>query len=94
MQPALETLRKDYPADVRIVWKNMPLAFHTNAEPAAEMTLEVPNFFINGRQLTGAQPYPAFKKIVDEELVTARALVASGTPRAMVYDKLSMGGAK
>jgi len=41
VQPTLETLRKDYPADVRIVWKNMPLAFHKDAEPAAEMALEV-----------------------------------------------------
>ena len=27
-----------------------------------------PAFFINGRMLSGAQPYEAFKKIIDEEL--------------------------
>jgi protein-disulfide isomerase len=27
-----------------------------------------PAFFINGRILSGAQPYDAFKKIIDEEL--------------------------
>ena len=27
-----------------------------------------PAFFINGRELTGAQPYEAFKSIIDDEL--------------------------
>src|SRR5207244_8081492 len=27
-----------------------------------------PAFFINGRELTGAQPFEAFKRIIDEEL--------------------------
>jgi protein-disulfide isomerase len=27
-----------------------------------------PAFFINGRYLSGAQPFPAFKEIIDEEL--------------------------
>jgi protein-disulfide isomerase len=27
-----------------------------------------PAFFINGRMLSGAQPFDAFKKIIDEEL--------------------------
>ena len=27
-----------------------------------------PAFFINGRQLTGAQPFDAFKRVIDEEL--------------------------
>ena len=27
-----------------------------------------PAFFINGRELTGAQPFDAFKRIIDEEL--------------------------
>jgi len=27
-----------------------------------------PAFFINGRFLSGAQQFPAFKKIIDEEL--------------------------
>src|SRR5207248_2521384 len=40
-----------------------------------------PAFFINGRLLEGAYPYEAFKKIVDEELVTAHALLARGRRR-------------
>ena len=27
-----------------------------------------PTFFINGRYVSGAQPYPVFKKVIDEEL--------------------------
>jgi len=31
-----------------------------------------PAFFINGRLLSGAQPYDEFKKIIDEELAARR----------------------
>jgi protein-disulfide isomerase len=31
-----------------------------------------PAFFINGRMLSGAQPFEAFKKIIDEELSRQR----------------------
>lgn len=31
-----------------------------------------PSFFINGRMLTGAQPFEQFKEIIDEELKTAK----------------------
>ena len=44
-----------------------------------------PNFFINGRQLQGAQPYEAFDAIVQEELATARRLLEAGVPRAHLY---------
>jgi len=47
-----------------------------------------PHFFINGRRLSGAQPLEAFKKLIDEELARARALVEGGTPRAKVYAAL------
>ena len=45
-----------------------------------------PAFFINGRNLRGAQPLAAFTTVVDEELAKAKALVAKGTPRAKVYE--------
>jgi protein-disulfide isomerase len=47
-----------------------------------------PSFFINGRKIAGAQPFEAFKAIVDEELKKAEALVQSGTPAAQVYAKV------
>ncbi len=52
-----------------------------------------PSFFINGRNLRGAQPYEAFALLVDEELAKARALVARGTPRAQVYAETTRNGA-
>ncbi|HEY1958553.1 MAG TPA: thioredoxin domain-containing protein [Polyangiaceae bacterium] len=38
--PTIDKLRAEYGADLRVVWKNNPLAFHPNALPAAEMALE------------------------------------------------------
>ncbi len=52
-----------------------------------------PSFFINGRSLRGAQPQPAFEKLIDAELAKAKAKVASGTPKAKVYDELTKDGA-
>ncbi len=51
-----------------------------------------PAFFINGRNLRGAQPLPAFEALVDEELAKAKALVAKGTPRSEVYEKTIANG--
>jgi protein-disulfide isomerase len=44
-----------------------------------------PAFFINGRNLRGAQPLPSFTAVIDEELAKAKALVAKGTPKARLY---------
>lgn len=46
-----------------------------------------PSFFINGRNLRGAQPFPAFKEVIDAELKKAEALIAAGTPKSQVYAK-------
>ena len=42
-----------------------------------------PAFFVNGRFLSGAQPYESFAKLVEEELARAKA---SGIPRAEYYE--------
>lgn len=52
-----------------------------------------PQFFINGRSLRGAQPQPAFEKLIDEELAKAKAKVQSGTSKAKVYEELTKDGA-
>ena len=52
-----------------------------------------PSFFINGRNLRGAQPFDAFKRVIDEELAKARELVSNGTPRAGVYAATVRDGA-
>ena len=51
-----------------------------------------PHFFINGRRLVGAQPAEKFKAIIDEEIVRAKKLLAAGTPRFKLYDKLVENG--
>jgi len=155
----MEQVRKEYGKDVRYVFKHNPLAFHTNAKPAAiaaeaageqgkfwemhdklfenqrdlteknfvawarELRLDVkrfqkdlnrstiadridrqqrdgvaigargtPAFFVNGRFLSGAQPFEAFKKLIDEEMTKARAKVAAGTARDRVYAETVASG--
>ncbi|MEE2789336.1 MAG: thioredoxin domain-containing protein [Myxococcota bacterium] len=51
-----------------------------------------PNFFVNGRKITGARPFPSFKTIIDEEIKKAEALIKAGTPKAEVYAKLTAKG--
>jgi protein-disulfide isomerase len=48
-----------------------------------------PAFFINGRNVTGAQPFEAFKTIIDEELVKVAELLKDGTPIDQIYEKRS-----
>lgn len=56
-----------------------------NAKQAVASSFGVgatPAFFINGRFLSGAQPLPAFKALIDEELKKAEA---SGIPATSYY---------
>jgi protein-disulfide isomerase len=39
VEPTLTQIDKDYAGKVRQVWKNYPLPFHNNAEPAAEAAM-------------------------------------------------------
>jgi len=158
VEPTLDQLMKDYAGKLRIVWKDRPLSFHADAEPAAMFVAEArkqkgdkgfwdahnllfqnqpkfkmenfeeyaktlglnwaavkkaietkahaasiaadvelaeslrasgtPHMFINGRRLSGAQPIDSFKKVIDEELAKAEALVKAGTPAKAVYDEI------
>ena len=51
-----------------------------------------PHFFINGRRVPGAQPFPVFKAVIDQEIIKANALVANGTPKNQVYAKATADG--
>ncbi len=44
-----------------------------------------PAFYINGRFLSGAQPLPGFKAVIDEEIKKAEERIAQGTPKASYY---------
>jgi protein-disulfide isomerase len=52
-----------------------------------------PAFFVNGRKFVGAQPFEAFKAVIDEELAKAEAMVRAGTPAADVYARIVERGA-
>ena len=66
------------PATKAQVEEDQKLASEVNARGT-------PNSFVNGRQLTGAQPIDAFKALIDEELAKAKKRVDAGTPRGSVY---------
>jgi protein-disulfide isomerase len=88
--PNLEALAKEagldmakYAADMKgdcVSWVNQHQGvlgtFGVGATPA---------FFINGRFLSGAQPLPAFKTLIDDELKKAEDRVAQGTPAGSYY---------
>jgi protein-disulfide isomerase len=46
-----------------------------------------PAFFVNGRFISGAQPFANFKTLIDEEMKKVDKLLASGVPKAQVYEK-------
>ncbi len=49
-----------------------------------------PAFFINGRPLSGAQPFESFKKVIDEELANAdKAIKAGVSPRTSTRPSLA-----
>lgn len=48
-----------------------------------------PHFFINGTSLVGAQPFEQFKRLIDEQLSAAQALVKSGVAANLVTLELT-----
>src|SRR5262249_32499552 len=40
VEPTLRDLDAAFPGKIRFVWHNLPLGFHKNAEPAAEVAME------------------------------------------------------
>ncbi len=52
----------------------------------------VPVFFVNGRMVRGARPYPSLKKVVDEELKKARRLLRKHVRRRNLYKKITGKG--
>jgi len=51
-----------------------------------------PSFFINGAKVSGAMPFESFKTVIDAAMKRADAKIASGTPKAQVYDALIRDG--
>lgn len=55
-------------------------------------TKGTPTFFINGRNLRGAQPQAAFEALIDAELIRARELIASGVKPSELYATIIADG--
>jgi len=53
-----------------------------------------PTFFVNGRKVVGAQPFEAFKAVIDEELARADKQVRSGVAAKDVYARVVEKGAR
>jgi len=50
-----------------------------------------PNFFVNGRNVAGAQPFEEFKRVVDDEIARTDKLLAHGTAPDRLYPTLLEG---
>ena len=46
-----------------------------------------PAFFVNGRYISGAQPFDSFDKLIQEELAKADKKIADGVAKADLYEK-------
>jgi len=53
-----------------------------------------PGFFINGRPLSGAQPFENFKSVIDEEIKKADEAIKKGTKAEEYYEKAVVQGGK
>lgn len=94
----LTALAREY----RIAWSDVDAALKdgnararvdANSDLAAEFHVKsTPYFFVNGVALHGAQPFEAFKTLVDAQLVKARALIAQGVGRDHLYRELTKDG--
>jgi protein-disulfide isomerase len=102
-QPKLEDEDlKSIATQLGLSWDNVKAAIDANKfadkidqsmELAGDLQARgTPHFFVNGQRLSGAQPFENFKKIIDEQLAKAKAVVARGVPRAKVYDELMKEG--
>jgi protein-disulfide isomerase len=51
-----------------------------------------PMSFVNGRLVSGAQPFDVFKKVIDEEIANATKAMKNGAKLANVYDVITQNG--
>jgi protein-disulfide isomerase len=97
-QPKLESADLEAIAPrVGLSWAAVESAIEKNENAKLEQSMQLaatlsakgtPRFFINGRQLSGAQPVETFQRVIDEQLARAKALVEKRKKRAGLYDAL------
>ena len=47
-----------------------------------------PTLFANGVPIRGAQPFAAFKQVIDKEIALAKTMMKAGTPRATIHKSI------
>lgn len=57
-------------------------------------TRGTPAFYINGRYLSGAQPFEVFKRVIDEEIARADQALKSGMKPERYYESIVASGVK
>jgi protein-disulfide isomerase len=100
VEPTLAQLRKAYPEEVRVVWKNLPLAMHPQAMPAAlaaEAAHQQGKFwemhevlFQNQAQLS-PEMYETWAKQIGLDVAKFKKAAASETTRARVEEDARVG---
>ncbi len=74
----------------RLLWDmdDARLDAYVQADAALAQKLGIrgaPTFYINGKQIVGAQPLEEFAKIIDAEIAAGEALLAEGVPADEIY---------
>jgi len=100
---AYPTLRSGQPLDIvramGISERQVQRVINTG-KPAAKVDEDValaqqigvtgtPAFYVNGVLLSGSQKKAAFIKVIDDQLLKARAAIAGGVPAAMLYAQMT-----
>jgi len=100
VEPSLAELQKTYPKDVRVVWKNLPLAMHPQAMPAAlaaEAAHQQGKFwemhellFQNQAQLS-PEKYDALAKQIGLDMAKFKKAAGAEATRARVEEDARLG---
>jgi len=100
VEPSLAQLQKAYPNDVRVVWKNLPLAMHPQAMPAAlaaEAAHQQGKFwemhevlFQNQSQLS-PENYDVWAKQIGLDVAKFKKAVGAEATRARVEEDAKLG---
>jgi protein-disulfide isomerase len=99
-RPALEGYAKELGLDVgkfKAALDSGKFTKRVEEDSAAGMAAGAngtPTFFINGREFVGAQPFEAFKNLIDEEIKKADAVLARGVKLPDVYAELQKEAGK
>jgi protein-disulfide isomerase len=93
LRPIAESAGLEWASVARAIAKNVSPKIDESTELASDFQARgTPHFFINGVRLTGAQPIENFEERIASALETAKALVATGVPRAKIYEAVIKDG--